>query len=64
MSKHFECDIEVGGQMVHCVGVLVKKDKVPLVESKGKKARTPALHGSYLIRIAVNKFCENLVKNA
>ena len=27
LSKHFECDIEVGGQLVHCVGILVKKIK-------------------------------------
>ena len=30
LSKHFECDIEVGGQIVHRVGILVKKDKIPL----------------------------------
>ena len=47
-----------GGQIVHRVGILVKKDKVPLVNSKGRKAKTPALLGSNLIRIAVNKFCE------
>ena len=35
LSKHFECDIEVGGQLVHRVGILVKKDKIPLVDSKG-----------------------------
>ena len=35
LSKHFECDIEVGGQIVHRVGILVKKDKIPLVDSKG-----------------------------
>ena len=58
LSKHFECDIEVGGQIVHRVGILVKKDKVPLVDSKGRKAKTPALLGSNLIRIAVNEFCE------
>ena len=58
LSKHFECDIEVGGQIVHHVGILVKKDKVPLVDSKGRKAKTPALLGSNLIRIAVNEFCE------
>ena len=58
LSKHFECDIEVGGQLVHCVGILVKKDKIPLVDSKGRKAKTPALLGSNLIRIAVNEFCE------
>ena len=56
LSKHFECDIEVGGQLVHCVGILVKKDKIPLVDSKGRKAKTPALLGSNLIRIAVNEF--------
>ena len=26
LLKHFECDIEVGGQLVHRVGILVKKD--------------------------------------
>ena len=35
LSKHFECDIEVGGQLVHRVGILVKKDKIPLVDSNG-----------------------------
>ena len=58
LSKHFECDIEVGGQLVHRVGILVKKDKISLVDSKGRKAKTPALLGSNLIRIAVNEFCE------
>ena len=58
LSKHFECDIGVGGQLVHGVGILVKKDKIPLVDSKGQKAKTPALFGSNLIRIAVNEFCE------
>ena len=48
----------MGGQIVHCVGILVKKDKVPLVDSKGRKAKTPALLGSNLICIAVNEFCE------
>ena len=36
----------------------LKKDKIPLVDSKGRKAKTPALLGSNLIRIAVNEFCE------
>ena len=58
LSKHFECNIEVGGQIVHRVGILVKKDKIPLVDSKGQKAKTPALLGSNLIRIAVNEFCK------
>ena len=47
-----------GGQLVHRVGILVKKDKIPLVDSKGRKTKTPALLGSNLIRIAVNEFCE------
>ena len=58
LSKHFECDIEVRGQLVHHVGILVKKDRIPLVDSKGQKAKTPALLSSNLIRIAVNEFCE------
>ena len=58
LSKNFECNIEVGGQLVHHVGILVKEDKIPLVYSKGQKAKTPALLGSNLIRIAVNEFCE------
>ena len=49
LSKHFKCDIEVGGQLVHWVGILVKKDKIPLLDSKGRKAKTPALLGSILI---------------
>ena len=44
--------------MVHRVGILVKRDKVPLVDSKGRKAKTPALLGSNLIRKAVNEFCK------
>ena len=33
-------------------------DKVPLVDSKGRNARTPALVGSNLISLALNEFCE------
>ena len=46
LSKHCECDIEVGGQVVHCAGILVKKYKVPLIDSNGRKPKTPALLGS------------------
>ena len=48
----------MGEQLVHRIGIFVKKDKIPLVDSKGRKAKTPALLGSNLIRIVVNKFCE------
>ena len=58
LARHFECDIEIGGQVVHQVGILIKKDKVPLVDSKGRNARTPALLGSNLISLALNEFCE------
>ena len=58
LTRHFECDIEVGGQVVHRVGILVKKDKVPLIDSKGKNAKTPPLLDSNLISLALNKFCE------
>ena len=40
------------------VGILVKKDKVPLVDSKSRNARTPALVGSNLISLALNEFCK------
>ena len=62
LTRHFECDIEVGGQLFHCIGILVKKDKVPLVDSKGRKAKTLALLGSNLICITLNEFCETFGK--
>ena len=58
LTRHFECDIEVGGQVVHRVGILVKKDKVPLNDSKGRSTRTPALIGSNLISLILNEFCK------
>ena len=63
LSKHFEYEIEVGGQLVHRVGILVKKDKIPIIDSKGRKAKTPALLGSNLIRIVVNEFCETFCED-
>ena len=39
LTRHFECNIEVRGQLVHCVGILVKKDKVLLLDSKGRKPK-------------------------
>ena len=48
----------MGGQVIHCIGILFKKDKVSLVDSKGRKVKTPALLGSNLIQIVVNEFCE------
>ena len=56
LERHFEVDVEVGGQTVHRVGILVKKDKIPLIDSKGRKAKTPALLGSNLIHLALKEF--------
>ena len=58
LTRHFEVDIKVGGQLVHHVGILVKKDKVPLVDSERRKAKTLALLGSNLICIILNEFYE------
>ena len=60
LTRHFECDIELGGQTIHHVGILVKKDKVPLLDSKGRKAKTPTLLGSNLIHITLNEFLQNI----
>ena len=60
LTRHFKCDIEVVGQIVHRIGILVKKDKVPLLDLKGRKAKTPTLLGSNLIHIALNEFCETI----
>ena len=38
LTRHFKCDIEVGGQLLHCKGILVKKEKVPLLDSKMKES--------------------------
>ena len=60
LTRYFEVDIEVGGQLVHHVGILFKKDKVPLMDSKGRKAKMLALLGSNLICITLNKFLWNI----
>ena len=39
LSKHFECNIEVGGQLVHHVGILVKKTKFLLSVQKAKRLK-------------------------
>ena len=39
LSKHFKCDIEVGGQLVQHVGILVKKDKILLSIQRVERQR-------------------------
>ena len=59
LSKHFECDIEVGGTISPSRWYPGKKKiKFLLSIQKAERLKTPALLGSNLIRIAVNEFCE------
>ena len=36
LAKYFSVDIQVGGRLVHDTGVLIKKDNIPLTDSKGR----------------------------
>ena len=58
LTRHFEVDVEAGGQVIHQVRIFVEKDKIPLLDSKGRKAKMPAFLTSNLIRIALNEFSE------
>ena len=50
LSKYFAVDIQVGGRLVHDIGVLVKADTLVLTDSKGKTTRAQAILGCNLIR--------------
>ena len=50
LTKYFSVDIQVGGRLVHDTGVLIKKDNIPLTDSKGRSTRAPAILGCNLIR--------------
>ena len=50
LTKYFSVDIQVGGRLVHDIGILVKKDNIPLTDSKGRSTRTPTILGCNLIR--------------
>ena len=49
LTKYFSVDIQVRGRLVHDIGILVKKDNIPLTDSKGRSTRTPAILGCNLI---------------
>ena len=49
LTKYFAVDIQVGGRLVHDVGVLVKADTIKLTDSNGKTTRAPAILGCNLI---------------
>ena len=49
LTKYFSVVIQVGGRLVHDIGVLVKKDYIPLTDSKGRFTRAPTILGCNLI---------------
>ena len=56
LTKYFSVNIQVGGRLVHDIGVLIKKDNIPLTDSKGRSTRAPAILGCYLIRKGMEEF--------
>ena len=56
LTKYFSVDIQVGGRLVHDIGILVKKDNIPLTDSKGRSTRTPAILGCNLICKGLEEF--------
>ena len=49
LSKYFAVDVQVGGTLIHNIGVLVKADAIALTNSNGKTTRAPAILGCNLI---------------
>ena len=56
LTKYFSVDIQVGGRLIHDIGILIKKDNIPLTDSKGRSTRTPAILGCNLIRKGLEEF--------
>ena len=56
LTKYFAVDIQVGGRLVHDVGVLVKADTIKLTDSNGKTTRAPAILGCNLIRKGLEEY--------
>ena len=56
LTKYFSVDIQVGGRLVHDIGILIKKDNIPLTDSKGRSTRTPAILGCNLIGKGLEEF--------
>ena len=56
LSKYLAVDIQVGGRLIHDIGVLVKADKVPLIDSNGKSTRAPAILGCNLISKGLEEY--------
>ena len=49
LTKYFSVDIQVKGRLIHDTGILVKKDNIPLTDSKGRSTQAPAILGCNLI---------------
>ena len=56
LSKYFAVDVQVGGRLVHDVGVLVKADTIALTDSNGKTTRAPAILGCNLIHKGMEEY--------
>ena len=56
LTKYFSVDIQVGGRLVHDIGILIKKDNIPLTDSKGRSTRAPTILGCNLIRKGMEEF--------
>ena len=59
LTKYFLVDIQVGGKLVHDISILVKKDYIPLTDSKGRSTQAPTILGCNLIR----KGMEELIRD-
>ena len=56
LTKYFSVNIQVGGRLVHDIGILVKKDNIPLTDSKGRSTQAPTILGCSLIRKGMEEF--------
>ena len=56
LTKYFSVDIQVMSRLIHNIGILVKKDSIPLTNSKGRSTRTPTILGCNLIRKGLEEF--------
>ena len=56
LTKYFLVDIQVSSRLIHDIGILVKKDHIPLADSKGRSTRAPTILGCNLIRKGMEEF--------
>ena len=56
LTKYFAVDIQVGGRLIHDIGVLVKADTMALTDSKGKTTHAQAILGCNLIRKGMEEY--------